>query len=216
MLRLANAEFYLDSFQCKHLVLGCVHDGGYASWLQRFVGDAQMADRMTLIEGHSFLPSIRRLNLSSTRFDNVFQGPPTVRESPSYAATAATRPSEDPKFPKADLSGVVHLEVQSHRLSPVVRDASGKRIDRPLKVNKAVADRIARSELCYWLYLRGRCEIANDSGHKRNHCHRSLTDTEYDALWFHARAGRCRRSVEAEQGKGLGCIDPLCVHRHHK
>lgn len=171
-----------------------------------------MADRMTLIAGHSFLPGMRRLGLSSTRFDLVFQEKPAVGANPSYAATVASGTNEGPKFPRKDSNGVFHLEVPPHRLGPIVFDAAGSRVDRCLKVDKAVANRIAKGGLCYWLYLRGRCEMVSHN----NHGHRALTDAEYDALLEQARKGRCWKTTKAEQGKGQGCVDALCFYGHGK
>ncbi|KAH7036047.1 uncharacterized protein B0I36DRAFT_98658 [Microdochium trichocladiopsis] len=212
----ANAELFLDSFQCKHLVLGCVHDEGYATWLQPYVGDEHLASRMTLVEGDSFVPQMRRLNLNSARFDTVFQGVRDISASPSYASAAAEVASETRKFPRIDSSGIALLEVQAHRLGSVVLDASGNRVDRRLQVSKAVADRVSKSELCYWLYLRGRCEMVHHISHKRNHVHCALTDPEFDALWEQARMGKCWKSAKAEQGRGQGCVDPLCIYGHNK
>ncbi|KAJ1323751.1 hypothetical protein MN608_10997 [Microdochium nivale] len=219
----ANAEFYLDSFQCKHLFLGCVHDEGYVSWLQQFVGDPRLANRMTLIEGQMFLQRMKNLNLKSTRLDSVFNDVPrpssasvsATSAAAAAAAAAAVAASAAPvaTIPTVGPNGGMKLQVQSGRLAPVVLDATGCRVDRALNVSKAVKERIAKGELCYWLYLRGRCDIVGSSGHKRNHVHRALTNEEYDALWEQARFGKCRKSMKAG---GSTCLDPMCVYGHRK
>ncbi|KXJ87834.1 hypothetical protein Micbo1qcDRAFT_167009 [Microdochium bolleyi] len=215
----ANAEFFLDSFQCKHLVLGCVHDEGYVSWLKQFVGDTRLAGRMTLIEGFPFLQQTKNLNLESIRLDSVFAGAPQLSVNSSFAAAAAGAGAVhgSPVIPVPRVvAGVAQLQVQSKRLGPIVLDADGCRVDRVLQVSKTVAEKIAKGELCYWLYLRGRCEMVNMSSHQRNHVHRALTDEEYDALWEQARAGRCRKDMRAERRSGQGCSDPMCVYGHRK
>ncbi|KAK1240176.1 hypothetical protein MKX08_007618 [Trichoderma sp. CBMAI-0020] len=67
-----NIKFFVDSPQCKHLVVACGHDTGYAPFLGQFVGDKQVAERITLLEGTPLPAVIQHLGLKKTRFTSVF------------------------------------------------------------------------------------------------------------------------------------------------
>lgn len=216
-----SIKFFLESFQCKHLVLACGHDDGYAPWLGQFVGDKQVAERITLVEGSPFPAKMRNLGLKTTRFSEVFS---EVAQSAVVAGnvwgqvvplpmaeTAAERGSNS-KWKTTTGPPYHNPKSQCDRLGPILKDQGGRRIDRPLQVNKAVVDRIKKGSLCYYFYLRGQCQ----TGCQRNHSHRPLTDDEFDALWDLARQGRCSKSRRVDRNGGEDCSEILCVYGHGK
>ena len=200
-----SINFFLDSFQCKHLVLACGHDAGYAPVLGQFVGKKEVAEQITLVEGRSFPKEIRNLGLKSTRFSPVFSD---ITQSKVFASSAwgqslplpvAETAAEQVNYPKYHKP-----KAQSDRLGPVLKGEGGRRIDKQLQVDKAVADRLKKGSLCYYFYLRGKC-----TGCQRSHLHRPLNDIEYDALWSLARQGRCFKTQNGDD-----CCDVLCVYGH--
>lgn len=191
-------KFYVDSSQCKHIVLGCCHDSGYAPFLGQFVADNSASERITLLEGSPFPPPIKALGFKRiTRFQTVFtcQG----RHSPPNGTS-----SSPPSSPSTPTRFYVNNAVQWDRLGPVVVNSAGLRYDRPLLVDKALVERLKKANLCHWLFLRGECV-----GCARNHVHHLLTDAEFDALWSLARQGRCFKDR-----KGGNCSDPKCIYGH--
>uniref|UniRef100_A0A0D2Y836 DUF7923 domain-containing protein n=1 Tax=Fusarium oxysporum (strain Fo5176) TaxID=660025 RepID=A0A0D2Y836_FUSOF len=205
-------EFFLDSFQCKHLVLACGHDSGYEPVLGQFVGDKQVAERITLLEGSPFPAAIRDLGLKTTQFSSIFN---KVRQPPVLGGRGVTSTMGGPLAHRDNvgrlmavsgnpLTGYHNPQVQSDRLGPVLTDQGGRRFDRPLQVNPVVVERIKKGSLCYFLFLRGNC-VSPKCG--RNHVHRSLTDEEFDALWWLARQGRCHQNRKADRDPGNDCSD---------
>ncbi|EWY80022.1 hypothetical protein FOYG_16820 [Fusarium oxysporum NRRL 32931] len=212
-------EFFLDSFQCKHLVLACGHDSGYEPVLGQFVGDKQVAERITLLEGSPFPAAIRDLGLKTTQFSSIFN---KVRQPPVLGGRGVTSTMGGPLAHRDNvgrlmavsgkpLTGYHNPQVQSDRLGPVLTDQGGRRFDRLLQVNPVVVERIKKGSLCYFLFLRGNC-VSPKCG--RNHVHRSLTDEEFDALWWLARQGRCHQNRKADRDPGNDCSDARCVYGH--
>ncbi|KAK7937791.1 uncharacterized protein PG986_014659 [Apiospora aurea] len=153
-----NISFFVDSFQCKHLMLACGHDTGYAPFLGQFVANKQIADRITLIKGRSQLPAeIQKLGLKTTQFDGVFKGlAPMVTGTVWGRITAAApkpaahlaqdkRHSSDvqPGIAKTP-SGYANPAAQSSRLGPVIRDQNGRRVDRALQVDQTAVERLRK------------------------------------------------------------------------
>ncbi|KAH7381300.1 hypothetical protein DE146DRAFT_637050 [Phaeosphaeria sp. MPI-PUGE-AT-0046c] len=192
-----NMKFYLESYQCRHLVLACGHDDGYAPWLGQYVGDKQVAQRITLVEGNPFPAKMKSLGLKTVQFNSIFNniGSQTPWNAPSRAQ--AMTPSNNP-------------EANSYRLGPVIIGDKGRRIDKRLHVEKATSDRIKKAWLCYYYYLRGQCTTPC----QKSHMYRPLTPEEFDALWEQARQGRCSRSRKVDRKGGEDCSDALCVYGH--
>jgi hypothetical protein len=193
-----SVKFYIESLQCNHIVLGCCHDSGYAPFLGQFVADNSASERITLLEGSPFPPSIKALGFKrTTRFQTVFTGAwaPCLNRILSSSSSPLTLP------PVFSIKGV-----QSERLGPVVVNSIGLRYDRPLHAKQALVERLKKANLCQWLFLRGECV---GCGHNHGYC--PLTDAEFDALWVLARQGRCFKDR-----KGDSCSDPKCIYGHAK
>jgi uracil-DNA glycosylase len=204
-------------------VLACGHDDGYAPWLGQFVGDKQVAERITLVEGCPFPVKMRNLGLKTTQFSSVFNqvarsAAPRARDTPATVPDISAENISSSKLPKAmgaAISGAIagqNPRAQSDRLRPVLNSQSGRRIDKPLLVDRAIVDRIKKASLCYYFYLRGQCIMPC----RRNHDYRALTDEEFDALWDQARQGKCLRSTKVDRKGGEDCSDVMCVYGHTK
>ncbi|KAK3178050.1 hypothetical protein OEA41_000182 [Lepraria neglecta] len=59
-------SFYLDNWQCKHVVFGACHDSGYAPYLGQFAADPLKRDRITLLQGVTIHPRIAALGFRYT------------------------------------------------------------------------------------------------------------------------------------------------------
>ncbi|VUC26772.1 unnamed protein product [Clonostachys rosea] len=211
-----NIKFFVDSSQCKHLVVACGHDAGYAPFLGQFVGNIHVADRITLLEGSPLPVVMKGLALKKTRFGSIFnEVQPMVRARPaglSWSGVAsANQPVDEVGGSSGPMLGYHNPNAQSDRFGHILRNESGRRIDAPLQVDKAIVERIKRGGLCFHLYLRGEC-IASMC--RRNHAYRPLSNEEFDALLSVARRqGRCYQNKKADQG-GSDCSDPKCVYGH--
>ncbi|KAK8006948.1 hypothetical protein PG989_000938 [Apiospora arundinis] len=223
-----NISFFVDSFQCKHLMLACGHDTGYAPFLGQFVGNKHVVERITLIKGRSQLPpDIQKLELKTTQFDAVFKGLSAIATFTQVAGTVwghtpnIFKPSAQltqgeglkdmkPRILKTQ-SGFTNPAAQSSRLGPVIRDNKGHRVDKSLQPDRTVVDRIRRGKLCYSLYLRGECAPEKDKC-ANNHVHRPLETVEFDALWWLARTQTCYANWKDRTGNG--CADDRCIYGH--
>src|SRR5437763_12528847 len=84
ILCLESVKFFVESPQCKHIVLGCCHDSGSAAFLGQFVADKLTLERITLLEGNPVRPSIRSLGFkTATQFLSLFafRGSPNANSS---------------------------------------------------------------------------------------------------------------------------------------
>lgn len=222
----------MHSYQCKHLVLACGHDSGYAPFLGQFAADSQFSGRMTLLQGLSPFPSeISNLGFKTTRFTSIFneQTPPATWANRAGAASRGQDIIRTTAEGNTRINGVVAAtmaptlthresgrgwvrpEVQSERLGPVVKDQNGWRIDKPLSVNSETLEKMKKKNLCYFLFLRGECILRSCS---RYHHHATLSPTEYDALWTLARHGKCYARARAGQDNRQDCSDAMCVYSH--
>jgi hypothetical protein len=213
-------------------LLACGHDSGYAPFLGQFVGDKQVAERITLLEGSLFPAAIRDLGLKKTRFTSVFntitqpamlnglQGPsPGPGDVMSTVSAPLANGGKDVGRPMAMSQKVLekpfkayyNRQAQSDRLEPVSTDLSGRRVDKSLSVDEVVLRRIKKGVLCYYFFLRGECVSGKCD---RNHAYRLLTDDEFDALWWLARQGLCYKSRKATGNGSKDCSDNRCIYGH--
>lgn len=182
-----SLKFYIDTPQCKHILLACCHDGGYVPFLGQLVGDQSVFERITLIEGDFVAPAFQQLNFKTTRFPSVFM----------------TLHSTDGPAPNTNKYMITVPLQQTSKLTSILVNSSGQRIDLPLSVDENLLRKMKTLNLCHWLYLRGECR-----GCPRNHAHRQLTDSEYDALWLIARQGFCNKAKQSR------CDDTKCIYGH--
>ncbi|KAF2452958.1 hypothetical protein BDY21DRAFT_148102 [Lineolata rhizophorae] len=211
-----NLRFHIDSWQCKHVVLGCCHDSGYAAFLGQFVANPAALNRISLLEGSTPChPEIAKLALNQIGpFDTLFSTPPS--RSPKLVTYAkissggSSGSSSGGSSPPSPTKSIVLRAAQTgrERFGPILRDANGRRRDRELKnPDPAVLGKLKSLNLCNWKFLRGNCDLESCT---RNHNFRDLTDAEGDALWYLARQGRCWKVR-----RGDDCDDPKCIYGHN-
>ncbi|KAL6699115.1 hypothetical protein J3F84DRAFT_243156 [Trichoderma pleuroticola] len=215
-----SVKFFVESPQCKHLVVACGHDTGYAPFLGQFIGDKEVAERITLLEGSPFPAVIKNLGLKKTRFTSMFNEvvQPVVPSGPAGSAwsnvATTNRPTNSEPGPSsapvAPLRGYQNPKAQSDRLGPVLKDNRGRRFDRTLQVNDAIVERLKKGSLCYYFFLRGECLL---SSCRSNHAHRPLTNEEFDALWWMARQHVCFKNRKVDR-TGSDCSDVRCIYGH--
>ncbi|KAL8649552.1 MAG: hypothetical protein Q9226_005528 [Calogaya cf. arnoldii] len=195
-------HFYINSLQCKHVLLGVSHDSGYVPFLEQFVADEAVRDRVTLLEGYQVSPAIRNLGFKrSVRFPSVFApGWTPVGQSSASQAQLPT-PVTASRVTKGPFQSSA---VDSSRLGPVMKNEKGQRIDKDLNVDPGIVQAIQKKNLCQWLFLKGTCV-----GCERNHAHSPLNKREYNALWSVARRASCYKDRKAK-----GCNDPTCIYGH--
>ena len=216
-------SFYIGNGQCRHVILGCSHDGGYAPSLERFAADDSTRERITLLKGGPIHPQIASLGFTRTlKLETVF-GSEDINKAIAIPNPTAASTSSAPRpivllpskvsassSTESSNSGAKHLNptVNADRLGPVLRNASGQRIDRHLTVDPITPylQVLRKANLCSWYYLRGEC-----NGCSRNHFVGPLTPHEYDCLWYLTRFGLC-----FQVRKGKDCDDPKCIYGHHK
>ncbi|KIX03903.1 uncharacterized protein Z518_07456 [Rhinocladiella mackenziei CBS 650.93] len=182
-----SLKFYVDTPQCKHILLACCHDAGYAPFLGQLVGDSCVFERVTLIEGDFVAPAFKQLNFKTTSFPSVFMAPDSING-----------PGQNTKKFTIEVPSQ-----QMDKLASGVVNSSGYRVDIPLSVDENLLKRIKSLNLCHWLFLRGECR-----GCSRNHAHPPLTDPEFDALWLLARQGFCNKAKQSR------CDDIKCIYGH--
>lgn len=186
-------SFYIGNSQCRHIILGCCHDSGYAPALGEFAAEQSSRDRITLLKGSNIHPRIQDLGFTKTlQLESVFALPegtiPSLPDKP-------TPPPPSRRF--------WNPLITPDRLGPVLRNKNGQRVDKVLNVSSDSqhVKSFRKAKLCYFYYLRGEC-----SGCGRNHRAPQLKTAEYEALWFLARQGVCV--------KGGECDDPKCIYSH--
>ena len=206
-------NFYIGNGQCKHIILGCSHDGGYAPALEKFAAEDSTRDRITLLNGGPMHPQIAALGFSKTlTLRTVFGLQEVKKATPAAAVIPTSAILSSPGSSSTQNSGsrlvLANIERIAERLGPVLRNAAGQRIDKPLHIdtNSAYIQVLKKSNLCMWYYLRGEC-----TGCNRNHFVGPLQPHEYDCLWYLARNALCWKVQ-----KGKDCDDPNCIYGHRK
>jgi hypothetical protein len=183
-------KFHLDTGQCKHVLVGCHYDAGYVPFLGQFVADKRYSSRITLIEGSLPLGRLKDAGFRTARLPRAFE---------AEQRQATQSPQKSGKTHK-------NHNARPERLGLILRNESGKRVDRPLRARPEVIKQLEKANICHWLFLRGEC------GKKcsRNHAYRPLTDEELDALWLVSRRSQCNK-VRRDGGD---CVNEKCIYGH--
>lgn len=213
-------DFFVGSWQCKHIILGACHDSGYAQPLGEFASDASKRERITLLHGTNIHPSIADLGFTNRlELETVFaphrvtagqpsHSPPLV--IPGAASNArAGRGSGTVLITSPGGNEMINPAPLSERLGPVLHDDNGKRLDKKLRVDSSsrYVKVLHENKFCAYYYLRGKCN--GECG--RNHVPAPLNAREFDDLWYVARSVLCYKTK-----KGKDCDDPLCVRSHEE
>jgi hypothetical protein len=199
--------FHISNPQCEHILLACCHDAGYLPVLRQYAAQSSSSERITLLSVGLLRSDIEALGFRKTAaFEPLFcstSSPqalqPTTngkgRQQVSDSVTSVTSVS----LPRAKEIPVSN----AGRLRPILRNSSGRRIDKVLSVDVSLVNEMKKRNLCLWHYLRSNCQIEC----KRDHEYpRPLVPAEYDALWIVARQGVCHR--------GKTCDDDRCIYGH--
>ena len=197
--------FFVGNWQCKHIILGACHDGGYAPFLGRFA--AEHRDRITLLCGPNAHPRFNELGFEKfLRLGSVFASHGSV-------VTPVTRLSVPGMLVQnAEASSGSQVHVNSapipERFGSVILNEFGKRLDKTLDINTdwGYFQFLRENKLCAWYYLRGKC-----NGCEYNHSFAPLRPGEFDALWYMCRGGLCYKVKS-----GRGCGDPRCIYGHEE
>ena len=196
-----SLSFFIGNGQCKHVILGCCHDTGYAPFLEQFAADKVNRGRITLLEGSKIEPRIAALGFEHiVRFETVFIGPQALHAKVSVPQSTAPLLGASPPPMHNDL----WIQRMSKRLGPVQRDSEGKRVDKKLDVDSSLIYAMRGGNLCAWYYLRGECK-----GCPRVHTVPPLDSKMYDALWAISRGNFCHKAR-----KDKNCDDDRCVYGH--
>lgn len=210
-------SFHVANPQCEHVLLACCHDAGYIPVLRQYAAQASQIERITLVSSGAIRSNLRSLGFRTTSifeplFEPLFMSSPAIL--PAQPANGQKPPSPATVQKQVDLITASRSPTgpkavkNSGRLRPIIRDESGKRIDKTLIVDPSVFQAIKKRNLCSWHYLRADCQ---EGKCKREHGYqRPLGPAEYDALWcFTRQQGRCFKLAK----KG-DCEDDQCVYGH--
>ncbi|KAF8851374.1 hypothetical protein BDZ45DRAFT_679155 [Acephala macrosclerotiorum] len=197
---------------CEHILLACCHDAGYVPVLRQYAAQDSSSSRISLIASGEVRADVGGLGFQTTKcFERLFMCNGTVQSPKSYAdvsaiqlshtvATKTIAPSNGTNAPGLPVANC-------DRLRPILYNAAGKRIDKPLSVSEDLINELKKQNLCSWHYLRADCV---QSGCKRNHdWKRPLSSKHYDAMWCIARMGMCY-TVK----KGRRCENDQCFYGH--
>lgn len=217
-----NFKFFVDSPQCRHILLACCHDAGYAPMLGQYAANQSVLGRVTLVEGSPLPARISALPFKRTRFTSVFSQGVAGDSGQSGSGSAAPRQSSSTSTTAAFLAGAgrrptpqsyVSTLVQSERLGPVLKDDAGKRYDMPLDVSPAAVEIMRGAQLCYHFYLRGECSLRTNACPRNHKWAAPLTDEYFDALWYIVRQKPCFQEKRSKNGEP-GCCDEKCFYSH--
>ncbi|KAI9811468.1 MAG: hypothetical protein M1827_005451 [Pycnora praestabilis] len=116
-----NLRMSLANWQCKHVVLGCCHDAGYAPFLEQFAANDADAERITLLEGTPVASKISALGFKRTvRMPSVFVASPLSVGSPALPSHSSIR------------------WARPNRLGPIKRNNKGERVDERLDIDSSI------------------------------------------------------------------------------
>lgn len=148
-----------------------------------------MSEKITLIQRGPLPPRMESLGFKKTNMFNCLF-------SPEYPCSPPCSPAHN----KTSTS------VSAIRLGPIIRNPSGKRIDRELIIDANLLQKMKKLNLCSRHYLREDCAPKC----KRNHLYpRPLSLEEHNAVWFLARASLCQ-SLK----RNSNCNDGNCIYGH--
>lgn len=205
--------------QCKYVLLGVSHDSGYVPFLQDFASDKSLWKRITLLEGDythmaiDRLGFVRRLKIEtlfvSSSTPSIHPINPVQQPAPRSTSTEPKKPTPTPTpqrqqhhtNPAPPRSPPFILSpVDFSRLRPILSDGHGRRIDKPLHIDRGLL-LVHNKQLCPQLYLKGYCPGCG----KDHSLPWPLGTHDYDNLWLSARQDTCPRA---------DCHNPTCILGH--
>jgi hypothetical protein len=201
----------IDNIQCKHIILACGHDSGYAGALRPYATKASGLHQISLLATGTIRTEILNLGFkSTTMFMPLFQcGDKAVAGAGQAELWSAKLTSAVPNqlFSEPGSSLVEKPIPNSRRLGLVLYGPDGKRVDRKLKVDKNLVNAMNHKGFCFRHYLRGDC--VKPCGHKHDYPS-PLNDKDFDAMWYLCRSlNKCRQMMN-----GGNCRDDGCMFGH--
>ncbi|KAL9056006.1 MAG: hypothetical protein Q9162_003185 [Coniocarpon cinnabarinum] len=80
-------QHYLEQPQCEHIILGCSHDRGYETFLQKFAGDVRSRCKLTMLDGPANSINFRSMGFTKrVAMWTVFATEPISRSNTSIQA----------------------------------------------------------------------------------------------------------------------------------
>ncbi|KAL1899941.1 hypothetical protein Cpir12675_001162 [Ceratocystis pirilliformis] len=220
------ARWYLQAFNCKHLLLGISHDSGYAPFLDEIYTSSEVGSRISLIEAtpthkHIARTGISIINMADSIFraDKICEGPPTLNSDDSPLPTFATQSGCSAPLTALQSRGASPPPRIKLLIPPKASSTSKKATppwnpgprgqDPPLIFNQASVNSIKNrgdgKKLCNLYFLRNTCP-RNIVDCPFDHRHK-VTKDELGAIAFLARITPCQY--------GQDCPNTDCVYGHN-
>ncbi|EPE33630.1 hypothetical protein GLAREA_06643 [Glarea lozoyensis ATCC 20868] len=203
----------IDNIQCKHVILACGHDSGYAGALREYSNTTNGA-RISLLETEKMRHEITTLGFKSTTmfrslFQNDYISAPALPRPELYSKKLAGPVLQQTGSGVGGLAPVTEERLVANvaRLGPVLFDSTGKRVDRPLSVDENLLKAMRKHDFCHWHYLRADCVKPCV---RRHDYRRPVSDKEFDAIWYLSRFGKCNKM----RRMGGNCTDDKCIFGH--
>lgn len=185
---------YISSPLCEHVLLACCHDAGYIPVLRQYAAQEKFSSRITLIASGQVRADMSALGFRSTSvFEALFSQTQAAQSVRSYADVSANESTSSPKNNNTlSLRGSMApgKPVQNcNRLKPILYNAAGKRIDKPLSVHEDCVKEVRKRNLCGWHYLRADCTV---EGCQKVHSYRTpLTPKKNGGLRLKLKVLNC-------------------------
>ena len=88
---LETLKLHIFDYHCRNVLFGCSHDNGYARLLEGYIGDSEVKERLTLLEGTPFEKEVQVLPFHKHRFDGIFRSSKIVVGPPDLLGGAPPR-----------------------------------------------------------------------------------------------------------------------------
>ncbi|KAI0181792.1 hypothetical protein GGR52DRAFT_55501 [Hypoxylon sp. FL1284] len=233
---LCSAHFHLRNVSCKFLLMGVSHDASYAPYLDHFIHDDSIKQRIIVIEGCPTAQEIVDTGITVTSFKDIFRGDklkvqplqsetpplsettqttssvpsvaPSVAPSVSYAAITQTRASPPPQITLPIPLKKAPTPARTFKPVTTVWNPGPRGLDPPIQINQAVLDKLKTRT--------GNEKLCNNH-FLRGPCTKGddcLFDHKYkptkeekNVIAFFARLSPCT--------KGQQCDIDNCIYGHH-
>lgn len=207
--------FFANGRQCKHIILGCCHDPGYASLLEPHRVNDALISRVTLVEPSRLGWQYKDLPFPSMKMNsNIFRDPghivgrqatpkamnvasPSSTRSSSVSGSNCSTPRDPLTSPNRPLYPVdIVLNKDNERLD-------GKIGEQNVMASESVKRRLTEQNVCFSFHLKGKCMARRcPSSHDR-----TFSQDEVIAL-----AKVVRRTTPCNFGSA--CRSAVCMFGH--
>ena len=207
-------NLFIKDTHCKHLVLGCCHDNGYAVILDPYKHDPASKSRITLLHGSQLGKEYTNLPFNTIKLNGIFREAALASSSNNQQARSGDsftivpsrleRSHEHVNSGVSDTTAVFTRAVYPRHILLNVHD---ERVDAPFPEPRAedwtnFNQRIKQQKLCNDYTLKGHCD-----NQKCVYAH--IPDLHLGEVW--ALAKRVRFSFCTQGSK---CRSADCVYGH--